>query len=82
MRLDGFPWTQYGAVRATVETAGNEIREDHLRVELRVDDPASVPAPLQHGLPGTVEVEVETVTPAILSLRAAGRLFTQPEKQY
>jgi membrane fusion protein (multidrug efflux system) len=82
MRLDGFPWTQYGAVAATVEHAGGEVRDGRVRVELRVNDPASVPVALQHGLPGTVEVQVETVTPAVLVLRTAGQLVTRPEKQY
>ncbi len=34
--------------------------------------------PLQHGLPGTAEVEVERVSPAVLVLRAAGQLFDRP----
>jgi hypothetical protein len=37
---------------------------------------------MQHGLPGVVEVQTETVTPAILALRAAGQLLAQPVKQY
>lgn len=82
MRLDGFSWTQYGVVSATVEHSGGEVHDGRVRVELSVDDPASVPAPLQHGLPGTVEIQIETVTPAVLVLRAAGQLFTRPERQY
>ena len=82
MRLDGFPWTQYGAVRATVERAADEVRNGRIRVELRVDDPSAVQVPLQHGLPGTLEVQVEMVTPATLALRAAGQMLAQPEKQY
>ena len=35
-------------------------------------DPAS-PVPLQHGLPGTVEVEVARVSPATLVLHAVGK---------
>jgi hypothetical protein len=41
---------------------------------LRLD--AALPIPLQHGLPGTVEVEVDHVSPATLVLRTAGPLFT------
>jgi hypothetical protein len=33
------------------------------------------PIPLQHGLPGTVKVQVERVAPAILVLWAAGKLL-------
>jgi membrane fusion protein (multidrug efflux system) len=82
MRLDGFPWTQYGTVAATVERTGDEVRDGRVRVELRVDDPSAIPVALQHGLPGTVEVQVETVTPVVLALRTAGQLLSRPEKQY
>jgi membrane fusion protein (multidrug efflux system) len=41
-------------------------------VELRLDAPAS-DIPLQHALPGTVEIQVEKISPASLILRAAGR---------
>jgi membrane fusion protein (multidrug efflux system) len=64
-----------------VQRAGNEVREGRVRVELIVDPEAGTSAPLQHGLPGTVEVQVETVTPARLTLRAAGGLLSRPEIQ-
>jgi hypothetical protein len=38
--------------------------------------------PLQHGLPGSVEVQTEMVTAAALALRTAGRLIDQPKTQY
>jgi hypothetical protein len=44
--------------------------------QLRLD--AAPPIPLQHGLPGIVEVEVDHVSPATLVLCTAGRLFTVP----
>lgn len=72
LRLDGFPFTQYGRVEAVVSTVAHEVRDGRVRVELKVTHaPATVP--VQHGLPGTVEVEVEQVSPAALLLRAAGR---------
>ena len=78
VRLEGFPWTQYGSVPAKVTSVADEVRDGHIRAELAVDpDPAS-PIPLQHGLPGTVEVEVERVSPATLVLRAAGRFLAEP----
>jgi len=77
MRLDGFPWTQYGAITATVASVANEIRDGRVRVELTVHlDPTS-PIPFQHGLPGTVEVEVDHVSPATLLLRIAGKLLAR-----
>jgi multidrug resistance efflux pump len=82
MRLDGFPWTQYGAIRATVVRAGNEVRDGRVRVELLVNPGAGDSVPLQHGLPGVVEIQVETVTPVSLALRTAGQLLARPQKQY
>jgi hypothetical protein len=78
LRLEGFPWTQYGAVSATVASVASEVRDGWVRVELAVHPDAAPPIPLQHGLPGTVEVEVDHVSPATLVLRTAGLLFTGP----
>ena len=74
LRLDGFPWTQYGTVAATVSQVAAEARYGRVRVELAVvPDPRSS-IRMQHGLPGALEVEVERVSPATLVLRAAGQL--------
>jgi membrane fusion protein (multidrug efflux system) len=75
LRLEAFPWTQYGAVAATVASVASEVRDGRVRVELTVlPNPASL-IPLQHGLPGTVEVKVDRVSPAVLVLRMAGQLL-------
>jgi len=72
LRLEGFPFTQYGSIHATVSNVASELRDGRVRVELDLSGaPTSVP--LQHGLPGTIEVEVEKISPASLVLRAAGR---------
>lgn len=76
MRLDGFPWAQYGSIPATVSRVAGEVRDGAVRVELRIDPASPSRVPLQHGLPGSVEVEVEQLTPAALVLRAAGRFWT------
>jgi membrane fusion protein (multidrug efflux system) len=76
MRLDGFPWAQYGSIGATVARVATEIRDGAVRVELtpaRAGSPAGL---MQHGLPGTVEVAVERAAPASLALRAAGLLLS------
>lgn len=78
VRLDGFPWTQYGSVPAIVERVAGEVRDGTIRVEMRVDTSAPATLPLQHGLPGSVEVEVERITPARLALRLAGRVLSTP----
>lgn len=73
LRLEGFPWTQYGSVTATVSSVATEVRDGRVRVELDVLAEAPASVPLQHGLPGTVEVEVERVSPAALVMRTAGK---------
>jgi len=78
LRLEGFPWAQYGSVSATVTKLANEVRDGHIRVELAVEPNSTSRIPLQHGLPGTIEVRVEEVSPASLVLRAAGRLLASP----
>jgi membrane fusion protein (multidrug efflux system) len=50
-----------------------------VRVELAIDPHNHTTIPIQHGLPGSVEVQVEQVSPATLALRAAGRLVTSPK---
>ncbi|MCB9871570.1 MAG: HlyD family efflux transporter periplasmic adaptor subunit [Ectothiorhodospiraceae bacterium] len=85
VRLDGFPWAQYGTVEASVTRVGAEIVDGLVRVELtpRSDDsgttgPTMLREVLQHGLPGSVEVQVEEATPVMLVLRAAGQLVARP----
>src|SRR5262249_21629257 len=52
LRLDGFAWTEYGQVNATVSRVASEPRSGRVRVELAVN-PGSAPLiPSQHGLPG------------------------------
>jgi multidrug resistance efflux pump len=75
MRLDAFPWTQHGAIAAKVSAVAGQSHERTLRVELELDPPPPASIPLQHGLTGTVEVEVEVASPATLVLRTAGLLL-------
>lgn len=81
LRLDGFPWTWFGTVPATVAAVADEVRDGGVRVELHPEPLAESPIRLQHGLPGAVEIAVEEVTPAELVLRAAGRLLAPPEPE-
>jgi membrane fusion protein (multidrug efflux system) len=85
LRLEGFPWTQYGAVKARVTSVASELRNERVRVDLTVDADTASLIPFQHGLPGTVEVEVDRVSPATLVLRTAGLLLatsgSTPEPQ-
>ncbi|HKV41411.1 MAG TPA: HlyD family efflux transporter periplasmic adaptor subunit [Blastocatellia bacterium] len=74
IRLTGFPWAQYGFIPASVTNVASEIRDGKIRVEMAIDPGFRSSIRLEHGLPGTVEVEVERVSPATLILRAAGKL--------
>jgi membrane fusion protein (multidrug efflux system) len=76
VRLDGFPWSQYGSLPAKVARVASEVREGRIRVELTVLPKPDSAIPLQHGLTGLVEVEVERVAPVTLVLRAAGQRFS------
>jgi membrane fusion protein (multidrug efflux system) len=78
LRLDGFPWAQYGSLAATVTSVATEARDGVIRVELGLRSAPPTAMPLQHGLPGTVEVEVDRVSPATLVLRAVGHHLGVP----
>jgi multidrug resistance efflux pump len=73
VKLDGFPWAQFGTLSARVARVAGEIRDGKVRVELAVKPPDRSRIQLTHGLPGSVEVEVERISPAVLLLRSAGR---------
>ncbi len=73
LRLDGFPWTEFGSLPATVTRVATEARDGKLWVDCAVSPEAGSAIPLQHGMPGILIVEIERVSPAELVLRAAGR---------
>ena len=73
MRLDAYPFTEYGTVPAAVLSVGTEALRGRVRVELRVLPGAAPAIAMEHGLSGTAIVEVEQVSPATLLLRAAGQ---------
>jgi membrane fusion protein (multidrug efflux system) len=75
LRLQGFPWAQFGTVPAEVSRVAGDIRDGKVRVELAVNPVAGSRIPLQHGLPGSVEVEVERISPLALVLRSAGQVL-------
>jgi len=80
MRCDGFPWLQYGSLQARVERVGNEIREGRIRTELSLGPITTVSIPLQHGLPGSIRIRVEEVSPWTLLIRAVSEIVTQKSK--
>jgi multidrug resistance efflux pump len=76
VQFDGFPWTEYGMLTASVSAVTAEVREGRARVELTVEEGGGSHVPLQHGLPGQVSIEIERTTPARLALRAAGKALS------
>lgn len=76
--LESFPAAQYGDLPATVTRLASEPRDGRIRVELALQPIRRSRLPLQHGLPATVEVEVERVSPAVLVLRTIGKVFERP----
>lgn len=81
MRLDGFPWAQYGSIQVKVQRVASEVRDGYVRVELTPVSEVDSALLLQHGLPGSVEIEIEKTVPAVLALRAAGQSLSHPVEQ-
>jgi len=81
LRLTAFPWTQFGSVLVTVTHVAEEIRDAGVRVELSISDDAARRIPVQHGLSGSLEIQLETTTPALLLLRACGQVITNSTAQ-
>ncbi len=73
LRLTGFPALQYGSLDATVTRVGSETGDAAVRVELDLAGEAPAAIPVEHGLPGSAEVEIGRASPAALLLYAAGR---------
>jgi multidrug resistance efflux pump len=66
-------WTEDSGLAATIARVSSPTADGHVQVELQLQPNRDARIALQHGLLGTVEVEVEQVTPATLALRAIGR---------
>jgi hypothetical protein len=77
-RLEGLPWVQYRTVHATVARVATDTENGKIRVELDVEEAPDFPVSLQPGLTGTLEIEVEKVSPANLVLRSIGRASSHP----
>ena len=80
VRLEGFPWTEYGDVTAQVTEVASEVRENHARVELVILKHSAL-IPMQHGMPASVEIEVDRASPLQLVLRSAGQLVAKTKSE-
>ncbi len=81
MRLDAYPWTQFGTLPAKVTNVANEPTAGKIRIELAVQPRENSAMVLQHGLTGSVEVEVDRVSPASMILRSAVKLLSASQKE-
>jgi membrane fusion protein (multidrug efflux system) len=72
VRLEAFPWAQYGSVSARVVTVAGEPSDGRIRVELALDPGHHPDIRFQHGLAAAVDIEVEQASPADLVLRSVG----------
>ena len=73
MRVDGFSWTQYGMLHGRVTRISSEPLDGYVQIEIDIDEAQAPAIPVQHGLSGMVEIELDEVSPAEIVLRAAGR---------
>ncbi len=80
MRLDAYPWAQFGVLSGEVERVATEPEAGRIRAELTVAAEPSSRILLEHGLTGQVEVETEAISPALLVLRAAGDTFRSRDR--
>ncbi len=78
IRFEAFSWTQFGLADARVRSVASEPRDGRIRVELQLAPNTAQRIPLQHGLAGSVDVVVDTVSPLELGLRSIGTLLSPP----
>lgn len=69
LRLDDFPWGEFGTVTAFVVEVDEVLQDGRFPVKLRLEPPNGSPIPLQSGLIGSIEIEVEKLSPITILLR-------------
>jgi multidrug resistance efflux pump len=72
LKVEAFPWTQWGVLEGRVGRVASESPDGRVEVEIDLDAGQGTSIPAQHGLVGTAEIEVERISPAVMVLRAAG----------
>jgi membrane fusion protein (multidrug efflux system) len=72
LRLDGFPWAEFGSLRGAVLHVASEPVAGLIRVECSIDAASGPALPREHGLGGMLEVEVERLAPVALLARNLG----------
>ena len=72
VRLDGFAWTDYGALDARVERVAAAVQSGRVLVQLAIEGKVPPGLPLLHHLPAGVEIATGRKTPWQLLLHRAG----------
>ena len=79
-RYEGLSTLTHGSIAAAVMRTGTEVRDGTFEVILAPESGQPAPAiPLAHGLRGSIDIEVERLSPLNLLLRRAGEL-TEPRR--
>ena len=78
-RFDGMPTLTHGSLAAVVTQMGSEVRNGTFEVILAPANQAVPAVPLMHGARGSIDIEIERVSPLNLLLRRAGEL-TEPRR--
>jgi hypothetical protein len=73
VQVDGFPAAQYGTLEFKVADISDELADGQVQATLVLQPSASNSIPLRSGLNGTVELDLERVSPATWALRLAGQ---------
>jgi len=76
LHLTRFSSAQSGTISARVSRVRYDAAEGKASVELLLAPPSSGNFPLRVGMPATVEIEVERISPLALLLRSAGGIVT------
>lgn len=72
IKIEGFPWMEFGTLQGFVETVSSEIQNEQVRVDYSIDSQANRNITLVDGLPATVEIQLEKLTPWAWILRTSG----------
>jgi len=78
MRLEALPWMRFGQIETQVVRVGQETVDGLLSVECRLLSDHHHGADVQHGMQGTLVVEVDRMSPLELVLTLAGKPRGRP----
>lgn len=73
LRLDAFPWAEYGTVAVTVVRVNDTLRDGRVAVELGTIIGQDVDIPLRRDMTGSVTVEIGQITPVSMLWQIVGQ---------